>query len=89
MTKTELINEMAKVLNSTKEAQRALESLLSTISGVLKKGDPITLTVFGTFKVTKSKARKGRNPKTGEEIKIKSKNVARFIPGKHLKDAIQ
>lgn len=88
MTKTELINEMAKVLNSTKEAQKALESLLSTISGALKKGDAVTLTGFGTFKVSKRKARKGRNPQTGEEIKIKSKNVARFVPGKNLKDAI-
>jgi len=88
MTKTELINEMAKVLDSTKEAQKALESLLSTISGALKKGDAVTLTGFGTFKVSKRKARKGRNPQTGEEIKIKSKNVARFVPGKNLKDAI-
>lgn len=88
MTKTELINEMAKVLNSTKEAQKALESLLSSISGALKKGDPVTLSGFGTFKVSKRKARKGRNPQTGEEIKIKSKNIARFTPGKRLKDAL-
>lgn len=88
MTKTELINEMAKVLNSTKEAQKALESLLSAVSGALKKGDSVTLTGFGTFKVSKRNARKGRNPQTGEEIKIKSKNVARFVPGKNLKDAI-
>jgi DNA-binding protein HU-beta len=89
MTKTELINDMAKVLNSTKEAQTVLESLLSTISGTLKKGDSVTLTGFGTFKVSKLKARKGINPQTGEKIKIKAKNIVRFTPGKHLKEAIK
>lgn len=89
MTKTDLINEMAKVLNSTKEAKKVCESLLSTISGALKKGDPVTLTGFGTFKVSKRKARKGRNPQTGEQIKIKAKKVVRFTPGKHLKDTIK
>jgi nucleoid DNA-binding protein len=89
MTKTELINEMAEVLNSRKEAQKALESLLSTISDALKNGDSVTLTGFGAFKVSKRNARKGRNPQTGETIQIQSKNVARFVPGKHLKDAIK
>ncbi len=89
MTKTELINEMSKVLNSKDEARRALESLLSTISTTLKEGDSVAITGFGTFKVSKFKARKGRNPKTGEEIKIKAKNVARFIPGKQLKNDIK
>jgi len=89
MTKKELINEMAKVLNSTKEAKKVFESLLSTISGALKKGDSVTLTGFGTFKVSKRKARKGRNPQTGEQIKIKAKNVVRFAPGKHLKEVIK
>ncbi len=89
MTKKELINDMAKVLDSTKEAQKVLEILLSAISDTLKKGDSVTLTGFGTFKVSKLKARKGRNPQTGEKIKIKSKNVVRFTPGKHLKEAIK
>jgi len=88
MNKTELIREMSKALNSQKEAQAALESLLSNITHVLKKGDTVTLTGFGTFKVSKRKARDGRNPRTGEVIKIKSRNVAQFVPGKHLKDAV-
>ena len=54
----------------------------------MKKKDMVALTGFGTFKVTQRKARKGRNPGTGEEIKIKAKKVARFVPGKSLKDAV-
>lgn len=88
MTKTELINEMSTALNSTKEAQEAIESLLSTITAALKKGDLVTLTGFGTFKVSKRKAREGRNPRTGEKIKIKAKKVAQFVPGKSLKEAV-
>ncbi|MBC8433265.1 MAG: HU family DNA-binding protein [Desulfobacterales bacterium] len=88
MTKTELINEMSTALNSTKEAQAAIESLLSTITAALKKGDLVTLTGFGTFKVSKRKAREGRNPRTGEKIKIKAKKVAQFVPGKSLKEAV-
>lgn len=89
MTKTELIKEMAKVLESPKEAQAIIESLLSNITAALKKGDSVTLTGFGTFKVSKRKARSGRNPRTGEKIKIKAKNVAQFVPGKSLKEAIK
>lgn len=88
MNKTALINEMGKVLNTKKEAQAALESLLSTIAGALKKGDTVTLTGFGTFKISKRKARNGRNPSTGAPIKIKAKNVAQFVPGKQLKAAV-
>ena len=88
MNKTELINEMSKVLKSKKEAQATLDSLLSNVAGALKKGDTVTLTGFGTFKVSKRKARNGRNPGTGETIKIKARNVAQFVPGKHLKIAV-
>ncbi len=88
MTKKKLINEMSKTLHSTKEAKAALESLLSNITDALKKGDSVTLTGFGTFQVSKLRARTGLNPRTGEIIEIKAKNVARFVAGKHLKDAI-
>ena len=54
----------------------------------MKKKDTVTLIGFGTFKVAQRKARKGRNPQTGEEIKIKAKKVPRFVPGKALKDAV-
>ena len=88
MTKTELIKEVAKVLESQKEAQAVIESLIANITAALKKGDSVTLTGFGTFKVSKRKARTGRNPRTGEKIKIKAKNIAQFVPGKSLKQAV-
>ena len=54
----------------------------------MKKKDTVALVGFGTFKVAQRKARKGRDPRTGEEIKIKAKKVPRFVPGKALKDAV-
>ncbi len=88
MNKSEMIAEMAKTLNSKKEAESALNSLLDAISAVLKKGEKITLPGFGTFKVSKRKARTGRNPRTGEAIKIKAHKVPQFAAGKRLKDAV-
>ena len=88
MTKSELIDEMAKHFNTKKEAEAALESLIGAISEGLKKGEKITLTGFGTFKVAKRKARKGRNPQTGETIKIKAKKVPQFTAGSALKAAV-
>jgi DNA-binding protein HU-beta len=89
MTKAELIDKMAKESKLKKaEAERALNSFLANVTKALKKGDKITLTGFGTFSVSKRKARKGRNPQTGEEIKIKASKVVKFKPGKTLKDKI-
>ncbi len=88
MNKGDLINEVAKVLNTKKEAQDVVDSIISSITTALKKGDEVTLTGFGKFKVAKRKARKGRNPQTGEEIKIKAAKVPRFAPGKALKEAV-
>jgi nucleoid DNA-binding protein len=89
MNKTELINEMAKNLSSKKEAESALDGLLAIITQSLKKGDKLTLSGFGTFKVSKRKARTGRNPRTGEKIKIKARKVPQFSPGKALKTAVE
>jgi nucleoid DNA-binding protein len=89
MNKGDLVNEVAKAVNTKKEAQAAVDCILSTITKALKKKDTVTLIGFGTFKVAKRKARKGVNPQTGEEIKIKAKKVARFVPGKALKDALK
>lgn len=89
MNKKELIEEIAKVVSSKKEARAALDCMLTTIAGTLKKGGEVTLTGFGAFKVAKRKARKGRNPATGEEIKIKASKVPRFVAGKGLKDAVK
>jgi len=90
MNKGDLVNEVAKVVSTKKEAKAAVDCIFNTITNSLKKkkSEPVTLVGFGTFKVSKRKARKGRNPRTGEEIKIKAKRVPRFVPGKGLKDAV-
>jgi DNA-binding protein HU-beta len=88
MNKRDLINELAKVISTKKEAQTAVDCIFSTITKALKKKDTVSLVGFGTFKVSKRKARKGRNPQSGEEIKIKAKKVPKFVAGKALKDAV-
>ncbi len=90
MTKTELIDKIASDAGLTKaDAQRALDATLDNIKKALKKGQKVTLVGFGTFSVTKRKARKGRNPRTGEEIKIPATKAPKFTPGKALKDAVK
>ncbi len=89
MNKTDLINEVAKVLGTKKDAQKAVDCVLSTIKEALSKKESVTLIGFGTFKVAKRKARIGRNPRTGEELKIAEKNVPKFIPGKALREAVK
>jgi len=89
MNKGDLIKEVAKAVNTKREAQAAVDCVFSTISKALKKKDTVTLIGFGTFKVGQRKARKGRHPQTGEEIKIKAKKVAKFVPGKALRDAVR
>jgi nucleoid DNA-binding protein len=88
MNKGDLVNEVAKVVCTKKEAQAAVDCLLDTITKTLKKKQDVTLAGFGTFKVSKRKARMGRNPRTGEEIKIKARNAPKFSPGKTLRDAV-
>ena len=88
MNKSDLINEVAEVVKSKKDAQAAVETVFSSIAQALKDQDTVTIIGFGTFKVNKRSARKGRNPQTGVEIDIKAKNVPKFIPGKALKDTV-
>ena len=88
MNKGDLVKEVVKVVNTKKEAKAAVDCVFSTITKALKKRDKVTLAGFGTFKVAQRKARKGRNPQTGEEIKIKAKKVPKFVAGKGLKDAV-
>lgn len=88
MNKAELVSEMAKTLNSEKEARVALDSILDGITGALGNGGSLTLTGFGTFKVVNRKARSGVNPRTGEKIKIKAGKSIKFSPGKRLKEAV-
>ena len=88
MNKGDLVNDVVKVVSTKKEAQAAVDCVFASITQALKKKGAVTLVGFGTFKVAKRKARKGRNPQTGEEIKIKAKNVPKFVAGKALKDAV-
>ena len=88
MNKGDLVNDVVKVVSTKKEAQGAVECVFASITQALKKKGAVTLVGFGTFKVDKRKARTGRNPQTGEEIKIKAKNVPKFVAGKALKDAV-
>ncbi|MFT5425420.1 MAG: DNA-binding protein HU-beta [Gammaproteobacteria bacterium] len=89
MNKAELIESIANAADLSKaSAGRALDAAIESITKALKKGDTVTLVGFGTFSVRKRAARMGRNPRTGEEIKIKASKVPGFKPGKALKDAI-
>ena len=89
MNKAELIDEVAKVTCSKKEANEAVSATFAAIQKALKKGDDVALVGFGTFKINKRKARMGRNPKTGAAIKIAAKKVPVFKAGKGLKDAVK
>ena len=89
MNKSDLISEGANVVSTKKAAQDAVDCVISSITRALKKGEDVVLTGFGTFKVVKRKARKGRNPNTGEEIKIKASKAPKFTPGKALKEAVK
>lgn len=90
MTKAELVSYIAKDCRISKAmAENVLNSVTHNVSKCLRRKDKITLTGFGTFYVSKRKARTGRNPQTGAEIQIKARTVPRFKPGKQLKDWTQ
>ena len=89
MNKGDLISEVSKVLKNKKNAQEAVDCVLSSITTALGKGDAVSLIGFGTFKVAERKARKGRNPQTGEEIYIAASKVPKFAAAKALKDAVK
>ncbi len=90
MTKADLVEEMAKKANLTKaNAERALNAFLEAVEATLSSDGKLTLTGFGTFLVEERKERTGRNPRTGQEIKIPASKVVKFRPGKLLKDSIK
>ena len=90
MNKTELTEAVAGQAGLTKaDAGRALDAMIGAISKTLKKGDTVSLIGFGTFSVKKRAARTGRNPATGESIKIKASKTPSFKAGKAFKDAIK
>jgi DNA-binding protein HU-beta len=89
MNKTELIDHIATKADISKAAAgRSLDAMIAAIKATLKKGNSVTLVGFGTFAVSQRAARTGRNPRTGEAIKIKKAKVPKFRPGKALKDAL-
>ncbi|MCR4611683.1 MAG: HU family DNA-binding protein [Lachnospiraceae bacterium] len=89
MNKTELVAAMAdKAGVSKKDAEASLKAFTEVVSEELKKGEKIQLVGFGTFEVSERAARTGRNPRTGEEMKIKASKAPKFKAGKALKDAV-
>ena len=89
MNKSELIDAIADEADISKAAAgRALDALTDAITDALKKGDTVSLVGFGTFSVRERAAREGRNPRTGETIKIKASKNPAFKAGKALKDAV-
>jgi DNA-binding protein HU-beta len=89
MNKGDLIDQMAADAGISKvQATEALNSALTSIRKALKKGDKVTLVGFGTFSITKRAARTGRNPQTGETIKIKAKKIVKFKAGKELAEYV-
>ncbi|WP_405349476.1 MULTISPECIES: HU family DNA-binding protein [Ruminobacter] len=89
MNKQELIEKLAEKSHMSKsDAKKTLDALLETISESLAKGDSVQLVGFGTFKISERKARTGRNPRTGEQVKIAAKKIPTFSPGAAFKNAV-
>ncbi len=89
MNKGHLVDRISSTARITKtQAAAAIESMMDGITGALKKGERVTLVGFGTFSISQRRARNGRNPQTGDLIKIAARRVARFSPGVDLKKAV-
>jgi DNA-binding protein HU-beta len=89
MNKTEFVEAIAKESGLTNaDARKAVEAVITTVEKTLKKGDEIALTGFGKFSVSKRAARTGRNPQTGEAVKIKASKAPKFSAGAGLKTAV-
>ena len=90
MTKAELIASIGKEAKISKaSAEKAINAFTTTVMKALRKGDKLALTGFGTFSVAKRRARTGRNPQNGREIKIPATRVAKFKAGNLLKSAVK
>jgi len=90
MNKAELVETISKVTQQTKaDTERYLDAFLDTVTKNVKKKDGVKLVGFGTFTISHRKARVGRNPQTGEEIKIPARKVPVFRPGKELKESVR
>ena len=88
MNKGDLINEVAKIVATKKQAQEVVDCIFDTVTEALKKEDAVQIAGFGSFKTAKREARTGRNPQTGAEIQIAARMVPKFTPAKALKDAV-
>ena len=89
MNKADVVDRMAGAASLTKtQANTALDAVIGSVTGALKKGERVTFVGFGTFSTAQRKARNGRNPQTGKPIKIAARRVARFTPGAELKKAV-
>jgi DNA-binding protein HU-beta len=89
MNKAELVEKLSKDAGISKaQAEAAIKSFGEAVAKTAKKDDKLTLVGFGTFSLAKRKARKGRNPKTGQEIKIKASKTIKFTAGKKLKASL-
>ena len=90
MTKAEFVERVAKETNLSKSAaERVINSFTNQITKALKKGDRLSLTGFGTWSVARRKARVGRNPQTGQKIKIAARRVPKFTAGKNLRATVR
>ncbi|GAB6057376.1 HU family DNA-binding protein [Desulfonatronum thiosulfatophilum] len=89
MTKADLVGKVANKAGMTKaSAENAINAFIDSVEEILAADGKLTLTGFGTFEVQERKERTGRNPRTGDEIKIPASKVVKFRPGKLLKDSI-
>ena len=90
MNKTDLVNAVAeKTELSKKDAAKAVDAVFETVMDSLSEGEKVQIIGFGNFEVRERKARKGRNPQTGEEIQIPASTVPAFKAGKALRDAVR
>jgi nucleoid DNA-binding protein len=88
MNKGDLVNEIAEIVATKKQAQEVVDTVFSVITNAMKDNEPVQIAGFGSFKTAKREARTGRNPQTGAEIQIAARTVPKFVPGKALKDAL-
>lgn len=90
MNKSQLVEQIAQATSLSKaNVEGILNCTIDSIRKAVKKGDDVTLVGFGTFTKSKRKARTGRNPQTGQEIKIPAMTVPKFRPGREFKDAVR
>jgi nucleoid DNA-binding protein len=88
MNKADLVNQVADIVGTQKQAKEAVDHIFKAISEALSEKDTVQIAGFGNFKVSERKPRTGRNPQTGESIEIPARNAPKFVPAKALKDAV-